>query len=192
MHRTMAVIAVGLVVPIGQFAVSGEGQYYPQPPNAHAQQAEAERPPEKDAPTAVKRAWLREQMLREFRGTGRSSEVEYAIAGMPPERIDRLVEVYKKRPAWYEEEMLAESRARLAQTKAYRDYLARVYQARRAAAGRRSVGYAPVIVTLPEGASLAASAIVSPDRRYVRITASPFFSGITGMRTFSTGSRRHR
>jgi len=54
------------------------------------------------------------------------------------------------------------------------------------------VGFAPVITVLPEGASLAASAVVSPDRRYVRVTATPFFSGVTALRTFNyyTGESR--
>jgi len=47
------------------------------------------------------------------------------------------------------------------------------------------VGYAPVITTLPSGASLGASAVVSPDRRYVRINAMPFFSQVNGFHTFN-------
>src|SRR5690606_41443920 len=44
--------------------------------------------------------------------------------------------------------------------------------------GRGSaVGYQPVIITLPEGTNFAVTGVISADRRYVRITALPIFSG---------------
>jgi hypothetical protein len=48
-----------------------------------------------------------------------------------------------------------------------------------------AVGYQPVIITLPEGTQLQATAVVSADRRYVRITAAPLFSGIGNVTTFT-------
>ena len=52
-----------------------------------------------------------------------------------------------------------------------------------------AVGYQPIIITLPEGANLAATAVVSADRRYVRISCVPLFSQISKVTTFnySTG-----
>jgi hypothetical protein len=47
-----------------------------------------------------------------------------------------------------------------------------------------AVGYTPIISVIPEGASLNAAAVVSPDRRYVRINAVPQFSTITDVFTF--------
>ena len=41
-----------------------------------------------------------------------------------------------------------------------------------------AVGYQPVIQTLPEGTNMSVTAVVSADRRYVRITPSPLFSTI--------------
>ena len=52
-------------------------------------------------------------------------------------------------------------------------------------ARRGAVGYQPVIITLPEGTNMSATAVVSADRRYVRITASPLFSGIAEVNTFN-------
>ncbi len=49
----------------------------------------------------------------------------------------------------------------------------------------QAVGYQPVIITLPEGANLAASGVVSADRRYVRISCVPLFSSITKVTTFN-------
>jgi uncharacterized membrane protein YgcG len=47
------------------------------------------------------------------------------------------------------------------------------------------IGYQPVIVTLPQTSSLFASAVISADRRYVRITPLPFFSEIGPVSTFN-------
>ena len=41
-----------------------------------------------------------------------------------------------------------------------------------------ATGYQPVITTLPEGTNMSAMAVVSADRRYVRATVTPLFSGV--------------
>jgi len=46
---------------------------------------------------------------------------------------------------------------------------------------RSAVGYAPQITVLPIGVTMQANAVVSADRRYVRITCIPFFSHIKGV-----------
>lgn len=53
-----------------------------------------------------------------------------------------------------------------------------------------AVGYQPVIITLPTGTNFMAQAVVSADRRYVRITSVPLFSYISSVRIFNyvTGS----
>ena len=48
-----------------------------------------------------------------------------------------------------------------------------------------AVGYQPVIIVLPEGCNLAATAVISADRRYVRVTALPLFSGVSKVTTFN-------
>ena len=53
---------------------------------------------------------------------------------------------------------------------------------------RRPAGFMPIITQLPEGANLqVSSAVVSADRRYVRITALPFFSQIGEVASFRIG-----
>ncbi|HUG92692.1 MAG TPA: hypothetical protein VML55_17760 [Planctomycetaceae bacterium] len=49
----------------------------------------------------------------------------------------------------------------------------------------REPGFRPVVTVLQEGATLQALAVVSGDRRFVRITPIPFFSTITDVFTFS-------
>ena len=50
---------------------------------------------------------------------------------------------------------------------------------------RGAVGFRPEITTLPEGASLLTLAIISADRRYVRVSPAPFFSQIGDVTTFN-------
>lgn len=53
-----------------------------------------------------------------------------------------------------------------------------------AASGFLGVGYQPVVSWLPQGVSMSAQALVSADRRYVRISVSPMFTAITDVFTF--------
>ena len=48
-----------------------------------------------------------------------------------------------------------------------------------------AIGFAPVVTFIPVGTSLAAQAVVSPDRRYVRLALSPAFSNIVDVAVFS-------
>ena len=48
-----------------------------------------------------------------------------------------------------------------------------------------AVGFQPVVTTIPEGSLMTASAVVSPDRRYVRIAVNPVFTTLTDVFTFS-------
>jgi hypothetical protein len=48
-----------------------------------------------------------------------------------------------------------------------------------------AVGYQPVIGVLNDGVSMSASAVVSDDRRYVKISTVPVFTAITDVFTFS-------
>jgi len=52
-------------------------------------------------------------------------------------------------------------------------------------AGGGAVGYQPVIQFINEGVMMSTQAVISGDRRYVRITTSPVFSNITDVFTFS-------
>ena len=51
--------------------------------------------------------------------------------------------------------------------------------------GDFAAAQAPVIVVLAEGTTLSVQAVVSPDRRYVRLTLVPFFSEIRGVNEFT-------
>ena len=53
------------------------------------------------------------------------------------------------------------------------------------AQGGGAVGFQPIIITLPSGTQMLATGVVSADRRYVRISASPSFTGVGNVQTFS-------
>jgi general secretion pathway protein D len=42
-----------------------------------------------------------------------------------------------------------------------------------------------VIISLPEGTNLMVTGVISADRRYVRVTALPFFSGVGEVNVFN-------
>jgi len=48
-----------------------------------------------------------------------------------------------------------------------------------------AVGYRPVISQFPTGANFSSNAVISADRRYVRVSPSPTFSQITAVNTFN-------
>ncbi len=50
---------------------------------------------------------------------------------------------------------------------------------------QQAVGFQPVITTLPEGTNMSATAVVSADRRYVRISVVPLFSAVGDVTTFN-------
>lgn len=58
-------------------------------------------------------------------------------------------------------------------------------RSRTSAVRRAGVGYQPVITVVPDGATLNTSAVVSADRRYVRMSIAPVFSTLTDVFTFS-------
>jgi len=63
---------------------------------------------------------------------------------------------------------------------------ARFVEDRQRARGNAAApGYQPVITVLSEGIQSTAMAVVSGDRRYVRLTMAPFFSTLTDVQTFS-------
>ena len=52
----------------------------------------------------------------------------------------------------------------------------------------RGVGFQPQIITLPNGTNFQTTAVISADRRYVRVTPVPFFSGVSEVSSFTFAS----
>lgn len=84
--------------------------------------------------------------------------------------------------------ILAQQLSNLDDSQAARDFAESVALAERLglrAFRRGGVGYRPVIISLPEGANFNSNAVISADRRYVRVSPSPTFSQVTEVSTFN-------
>jgi len=143
-------------------------------------------------PAEKKRAWLQAKILGGSADAAKTQAVQNRLDGVTAKQLDELVLFANRQQRELDRAVLAEKRAELAKSKAYRDQLVRQYQQRLAAARHRGVGFAPVVTWLPEGASLGAGAVISPDRRYVRINAMPFFSHIPEVATFNMANGQYR
>jgi hypothetical protein len=55
-----------------------------------------------------------------------------------------------------------------------------------------AVGYHPIISILPEGNSMTAGVVVSPDRRYVRVGISTYQMGIGAVHTFNFSTGKYQ
>jgi hypothetical protein len=62
---------------------------------------------------------------------------------------------------------------------------ARFEQDRQRAQAGRAPGYTPIITVIPDGIQNTAMAVISGDRRYVRLTMAPLFSTLTDVQSFS-------
>jgi hypothetical protein len=115
------------------------------------------------------------------------------VAKLTDNQVEALLDYYLSGKADRDQQAAEDLDRKHDQAEALRAAAIRAYQQRLAAARGGRPGYAPVITTLPSGASLGASAVVSPDRRYVRISAQPFFSQVNGFSTFNmaTGETRY-
>jgi len=85
--------------------------------------------------------------------------------------------------------LLAQQLAQYEDSEVSRNYAASIEDGKRGggpgAFRRRGVGYRPQITTLPEGANFSSNAVISADRRYVRVSPSPTFSQIVEVNTFN-------
>ena len=135
--------------------------------------------------TAKKRSWLRKGFAAQMNNRQQIRAMKKRIKNMSPEEIDRLVEQVQTHLAQVRQQQYR-------QAVDYRNYLRRQQQAYMYNTRRRNVGFAPFITWLPKGVSMSAGAVVSPDRRYVRINAQPFFSTIGSVHTFNMKTGRYK
>jgi hypothetical protein len=133
------------------------------------------RPQAAKQPTTIsgKRAWLRENTVKGLKDVKQVQQVHAVLNQLTPKQLNGLMDIALAQQLPADDARLQQAQWELERARALRDALAREYLRRRG-----NVGYAPVITWLPEGTQLGASAVVSPDRRHVRINAMPFFSSI--------------
>ncbi|HJN08393.1 MAG: hypothetical protein QGH33_17260 [Pirellulaceae bacterium] len=167
--------------------VGGESRRVGRARPSEARLSEARR-----AATDRRREWLRKQLTAELRDKNQIVQLNTQLDGLDDQQVDiaavRLLEQLDKRRS---RDAMRRAVKDLARAREMRDTLRRMAAARHGATASPA-GFFPVITVLPQGASLTASAVVSPDRRHVRITVNPFFSSIGPVDTFNffTGETR--
>jgi hypothetical protein len=128
-------------------------------------------------PTTItgKRQWLRENAVQGLKDPRQVQQVQGALNQMTARQVNDLMNtVLAQQLPPDDGRAMQQAQLELQRAQVLRDALAREYARRYG----RNVGYAPVITWLPQGTQLGASAVVSPDRRHVRINAMPFFSSV--------------
>lgn len=133
-----------------------------------------------------KREFLQKLFARQLKDPKQIHAALARLQQATPQEIEKLMAAYEKKARLSQERSIAQAKRDLARAKAYQQYLqSRVDQQRRG-----NPGFAPVITTLPTGTHFPVSAVVSADRRYVRITTAPIFSSVGPVRTFNTKNGR--
>jgi hypothetical protein len=178
---------IGVTTSQADEKVGGEGRRVGSARPSAARLSESRR-----AATDRRREWLRKQLTAELRDKNQIAQLNAQLDGLDDQQVDiaavRLLEQLDKRLS---RDAMRRAVKNLARARETRDALRRMAAARHGATAS-AAGFFPVITVLPQGASLTASAVVSPDRRHVRITVNPFFSSIGPVDTFNffTGETR--
>ena len=103
---------------------------------------------------------------------------------LPEAKVARVAKVQNQ----VNQAILAQQMSALDTSTASAAYLRELALMRRAGLGvfrGGAVGYRPVIITLPEGANFSTNAVISADRKYVRVAPAPTFSLVTEVSTFN-------
>ncbi|MCL4202546.1 MAG: hypothetical protein KJ000_08615 [Pirellulaceae bacterium] len=141
--------------------------------------------------TAEKRAWLRNEMVRGLNHPREIAEVQTRLNRMTPKQIDALTNITLAQQIPQNQAAdvaLQQAQFELQRARWLRQMLENELWWQR----YNSVGYMPVIGWLPEGTHLGASAVVSPDRRYVRVSPTPFFSSVGPVYSYNLNTGQTR
>lgn len=139
--------------------------------------------------TGQKRQWLREQVQIGARDANQVRLLQARIDQLKVKQVHALADsiLAQQLPR---DNPQGVGRAQLQQLRA--QTLRRVLSDQLAWRNFNQVGYLPIITWLPQGTSLGAGAVVSPDGRYVRINAAPMYSSVGPVYTYNlrTGETR--
>lgn len=126
--------------------------------------------------TDEKRQWLRGQAVKGVASPRQVRQINAQVDRLAPRQIDRMVNAVlaQQLPQVDPQQIM---QLELLRAQWLRQMLEQEYWRLYGGYGA-PVGYMPVITWLPQGTSFGASAVVSPDRRYVRVSPMPFFSSV--------------
>jgi len=139
-----------------------------------------------------KRKWLREQSVKGLHNSREVRQMRAQIDGMTPQQIEALTNVVlaQQLPP-NQQQLLQQTQYELQRARWLRQMLERELWLRRNGYGY-GTGYMPVITWLPQGATMGARAVISGDRRYVRVSPQPFFSSVGPVYTYNLGTGETR
>jgi hypothetical protein len=157
-----------------------------QGPNSTASEAGTpqETPQPKFRTTAEKRDWLQAQIARGLSNPWQVRQLQANVNRLSAKQVDSLTDAILAQQLpndWQQAPQLER-----AQLDMYRSQVLRQVLADQGAWRRFDrVGYLPVITWLPQGTAFGAGATISPDGRYVRTNANPFFSSVGPVYTYN-------
>jgi len=139
-----------------------------------------------------KRAWLVQEAAKGVKDPRQVAALQATVNNLTPKEVDLVLNdvLAQQLPAQDARDLaLQQAQWELQRAIALRQALEREYWRRY---GNSGVGYMPVITWLPQGTSMGASAVISPDRRHVRVNTQPFFSSVGPVHTYNwnTGQTR--
>ena len=126
-----------------------------------------------------KRAWLYEKLVAPVQNGALVQSYTAKLAAMNGAQLDKTIASYQQQLAyrqrllqqqWQQQQWLLQNRQTLIQQN----------------------GFRPIVTWLPTGTNFSARAVVSPDRRHVRMSLAPFFSSIPRVDTFNYSTGQYR
>lgn len=123
-----------------------------------------------------KRAWLYERLVAPVQDPQLAQAYTQKLAAMSVAQLDATILSYQQQ-LLYRQRLMDQQQQLLRNGRGHSG----------------GVGFRPIVTWLPTGTNFTARAVVSPDRRYVRMSLAPFFSSIPRVDTFNyrTGQSRN-
>ncbi|MFP6620587.1 MAG: hypothetical protein VB877_14670 [Pirellulaceae bacterium] len=125
-----------------------------------------------------KRAWIYERLVAPVQNAALAQAYTAKLAAMNGGQLDQTIASYQRQLS-YQQQLVYQQRL-LQQQQQYRQRLL------------QQNGFRPIVTWLPTGTNFSASAVVSADRRHVRMSLAPFFSSIPRVDTFNYSTGHYR
>ena len=126
-----------------------------------------------------KRAWLYEKLVAPVQNPALVKSYTTKLAAMNGAQLDKTIASYQQQLAY---------RQRLLQ----QQWQQQQWALQNRQAMMQQNGFRPIVTWLPTGTNFSARAVVSADRRHVRMSLSPFFSSIPRVDTFNYSTGHYR
>jgi len=131
-----------------------------------------------------KRAWLYEKLVAPVQNPALVQAYTAKLAAMNGVQLDKTIASYQQQLAY---------RQRLLQQQwQQQQWQQQQWFLQNRQGMMQQNGFRPIVTWLPTGTNFSARAVVSPDRRHVRMSLAPFFSSIPRVDTFNYANGQYR